>query len=83
MPDAEDASTAPNHTTEVPEASRMPAMPPAARPCGRTEEAAYRSSCASDVMNTSSSDSADSCTAPTTRSPDFSVISSNSSRFCG
>ena len=58
-------------------------MPPAARPCGRTEEAANRSSCASDVMNTSSSDSPDSCTAPTTRSPAFSVISSNSSRFCG
>ena len=36
-------------------------MPPAARPCGRTDDAAKRSSCASEVMNTSSADSPDSC----------------------
>ena len=58
-------------------------MPPAARPCGRTEAAGKRSSCASEVMNTSSSVSPDSGTAPTTRSPGRSAISSKSSRFCG
>ena len=58
-------------------------MPPAARPCGRTEDAGKCSSCASDVTNTSSSDSPDSWTAPTTRSPGRSATSSNSSRFCG
>ena len=82
-PEAAAASTAPNHTTEAPADSRTPAMPPAARPCGRTEDAGKRSSCASDVTNTSSSDSPDSWTAPTTRSPGRSAISSNSSRFCG
>src|SRR5205809_99330 len=39
VPDAASAETAPNHTTDAPEDSFTPAMPPAARPCGRTEEA--------------------------------------------
>ena len=46
----------------------MPAMPPAGQPCGRTEAAAKRSSCASVVTKTSSSVSPP-CTAPTTSSP--------------
>ena len=38
-----------------PAASRTPAMPPAARPCGRTAAAGNRSSWASEVMSTRSS----------------------------
>jgi hypothetical protein len=44
----------PHH--RCPADSRTPAMPPAARPCGRTADAGNRSSCASLVMNTSSAD---------------------------
>ncbi len=35
---------APNQLTSAPSDSRMPAMPPAGRPCGRTELAGKRSS---------------------------------------
>src|SRR5215472_2451839 len=75
--------TAPNQTTDAPDDSRMPAMPPAGRPCGRTEAAANRSSCASEVMNTSSASSSEAWTAPITRSSSRRVISSNSSRLAG
>jgi len=83
VPAAAAASTAPNHTTSVPAASRMPAMPPAARPWGRTADAGKRSSRASLVMNTSSASAPGSCAAPTTRSPCFSAISSKESLACG
>ena len=61
-------------------ASLIPAMPPAARPCGRTAAAPKRSSCASLVTKTSSSVLVASSTAPTTWSPSLSAITSNSSR---
>jgi len=48
---------APNQIALTPSDSRMPAMPAAGRPCGRTEFAANRSSCASLVMKTSSASS--------------------------
>ncbi len=48
------AATAPNQITVVLGESRTPAIPPAARPCGRTEAAPNRSSCPSLVMNTRS-----------------------------
>ena len=60
-------------------ASLMPAMPPAARPCGRTAEAGKRSSCASEVMKTRSSSPSRSSTAPTTSSPSLSAMTSHSS----
>ena len=58
-------------------------MPPAARPCGRTAPARNRSSWASLVMNTRSASSLASWTAPTTRSPSLSEITSNSVAFAG
>ena len=61
----------------------MPAIPPAARPCGRTDPAPNRSSWASEVMKTRSWSSLASWTAPTTRSPSFSEMTSKSAAFCG
>ena len=49
--------TAPNHTADAPADSLIPAMPPAGRPCGRTEAAGKRSNCASLVTNTRSASS--------------------------
>ena len=46
------AGTAPKNTTRASGASRTPAMPPPARPCGRTEAAGKRSSWASEVTKT-------------------------------
>ncbi len=57
-------------------------MPPAERPCGRTADAANRSSWASDVTNTSSAESACAAarsTAPTTSSPSLSEMTSQAS----
>src|SRR5690606_31940304 len=76
------AGTTPKCTARAPAASLMPAMPPAARPCGRTLLAAKCSSCASLETNTSSSSSA-LVAAPTTSSPSLSVITSQTSPFAG
>ncbi len=52
---ASSPSSAPNHTTSAPAFSRMPAIPPPARPWGRTPSAPKCSSWASEVMKHSSS----------------------------
>ena len=70
--------TARNQTTVTRADSRMPAIPAAARPCGRTAAAGNLSSWASVVMNTRSQSSVVSCTAPITRSPGLSEMTSNS-----
>ncbi len=75
--------TAPNQVTAARADSRMPAIPAATRPCGRTEAAGNRSSWASVVMNTRSQSSLVSWTAPTTRSPGLSEITSNSAELPG
>src|ERR1700722_16767247 len=57
-PDEPDAGPrAPNQIAVAPSDRRMPVMPPAWRPCGRTAEAGNRSSWASDATNTSSASS--------------------------
>ena len=58
-------------------------MPPPLTPCGRTAEAAYRSSDESDDRNTSVSVPSVSQVAPTTSSPSFNEITSNSSDRTG
>ena len=63
--------------------SRIPAIPAAARPCGRTWIAENRSSWASLVMNTRSSSPVASSTAPTTSSPSLRATSSQESLFAG
>src|SRR5262249_61918199 len=76
-------ATAPNQVTEARADSRMPAIPPAGRPCGRTAAAGNLSNWASVVMNTRSQSSLGSWTAPTTRSPGLSEITSNSEELPG
>ena len=61
----------------------MPAMPPPLSPCGRTSDAAKRSSDASEVTNASVSAPSVSQVAPTTSSPSRSPITSNSSERTG
>jgi hypothetical protein len=63
--------------TRAPAPRLTPATPPAWMPWGRTETAGKCSSCASLVTNTSSSVSAP-WRAPTTSSPFFSAMTSNS-----
>ena len=76
-------STAPNQTTDARGESLMPAIPPAARPCGLTADAPNLSSWASLVTKTRSWSSWSSWTAPTTRSPSFREMTSKSAAFCG
>ena len=75
------ASTAPNQTTLAPAASFTPAMPPPARPCGRTVDAAKCSSIADEVTNASCAVGEEGWAAPTTSSPSFSVMISKESLF--
>ncbi len=75
--------TAPNQATEARADSRMPAIPPAARPCGRTAAAGNLSNWASVLMSTRSQSSLGNWTAPTTRSPGLSEITSNSVELPG
>ena len=68
--------------SSAPSDSRMPAMPPAERPWGRTESAGNRSAWASEEMSTMSSPGADSA-APTTVSPSPRGMRSQSRRVGG
>ena len=55
---------APKLITRAPGESRMPAMPPPERPCGRTPDAGKCKSCPSEAMKQSSSSPVRSSTAP-------------------
>ena len=80
-PSGAPGSTAPNHTTCWPSVTRTPAMPPPARPWGRTPSAPKCSSWASEVTKHSVSSPVASSTAPTTSSPSLSPMTSHSSRL--
>ncbi len=74
---APSGATEEKNSTRAPAPRLTPATPPAWIPWGRTDTAGKCSSCASLVTKTSSSVSAP-CRAPTTSSPFFSAMTSNS-----